>query len=97
MVRSTCSGGGAGLMAGRVPRLAPRSFGMGLGLPFGEGGGLSLARPPGLLQLGLQPFHLGTQLVDLAGLPPGQVEEFVVGGWLAIHGGCFTQPRRRTQ
>ena len=82
-----------GSMAGRVPGLASRSLGVGLGRPLGEGGGLPLARPPGLLQLGLEPFHLGAQLVDLAGLTPGQIEEFVVGGWLAIHDGGFTRSR----
>ena len=83
-----------GSMAGRVPGLASRSLGVGLGRPLGEGGGLPLARPPGLLQLGLEPLHLGAQLVDLPGLPPGQVEEFVVGGWpSAIHNGGFTGSR----
>ena len=55
-------------MAGRMPGLAPRSFGVGFGRPLGEGGGLPLPRPAGLLQLGLESFHLGTKLVDLAGL-----------------------------
>ena len=35
-----------GPVAGRVPGLAPRSLGVGLGRPLGEGGGLPLARPP---------------------------------------------------
>lgn len=49
-----------GPMAGRMPSLAPRPFRMGLGRPLGEGGRLSLAHPPRLLQFGLEPFHLGT-------------------------------------
>jgi hypothetical protein len=82
-----------GSMAGRVPRLAARPLGLGLGRTFGEGGGLALPRPPGLLQLRLESLHLGAQLVDLAGLPPGQVEEFVVGGCLVIHDVGFTRSR----
>src|SRR5213080_3262043 len=69
-----------GSMAGRMPGLASRSLGAGLGRPLGEGGGLTLARPPGLLQLGLEPSHLGAQLLDLPGLPPDQVEKVIVGG-----------------
>ena len=83
-------------MAGRMPGLAPRPLGVGLGRPLGEGGGLPLARPAGLLQLGLEPFHLGAQLVDLAGLTPGQVEEFVVGGGLASMTGVLHDQTRRT-
>ena len=83
-----------GSMAGRMPGLAPRPLGVGLGRALGEGGGLPLARPPGLLQLGLEPFHLGAELVDLTGLTPGQVDEFLVGGRLAIHDGSFTRRGR---
>ena len=48
-----------GPMAGRMPGLASWPLGVGLGRPLGKGGGLPFARPPGLLQLGLEPFHLG--------------------------------------
>jgi hypothetical protein len=39
-------------------------------------------------------FHLGAQLLDPTGLPPGQFEEIVAGGWVAIHDGCPTGPRQ---
>ena len=80
-----------GSVAGRVPGLASRSPGGGLGRPLGEGSGLSLARPPGLLQLGLETLHLGAQLVDPAGLPPCQVEQFLVGGGRGAHNGVLTR------
>jgi hypothetical protein len=38
-----------------------------------------------------EPFHLGAQLIGLTGLPPGQVEEIVAVGWLAIHDEGFTR------
>jgi len=83
-----------GPMAGRVSRLTPRSCGVGRGRPPGEGGGLPLPRPPGVLQFRLEPFHLDAQFIELPGLTPGQVEEFVVGGCLAIHDGSFTRSRQ---
>ena len=49
----------SGPMAGRMPGLTSRPLGIGLGRPLGERGGLPLARPLGLLQLGLEPLHLG--------------------------------------
>src|SRR4051812_253119 len=82
-------------MAGRMPGLAPRSFGVSFGRPLGEGSGLSLPRPSGLLQLGLQSFHLAAQLINLTGLAPGQIKEFLVSGRLAIHDGGFTRARER--
>ena len=36
-----------------------------------------------------KPFDLGAQLVDRPGLTPGQFDELLVGGWLAVHDGGF--------
>jgi len=69
-----------GAVAWGMSRFAAGSLGVRLGRPLGEGSGLALARPAGLFQLGLESFHLGAQLVNLAGLTPGQIEAFIVGG-----------------
>lgn len=80
-----------GSMAGRMSALASRPLGIGLGCPLGEGGGLTLPGPLGLLQLGLEPFHLGAKLLDLAGLTPGQIDKFLVCGRFGIHDESFTR------
>ena len=82
-------------MAGRVPELAPRSLGLGLGRPLGEGCGLALTGPLGLLQFGLEPLHLGAEFLDQSGLPPILIEEFVVGGGRGVHDEVFTRPEVR--
>ena len=69
-------------MAGRMPGLATQSLGGGLGRPRGEGGGLPLASPPGLLKFGLEPFHLGAQLVNSDG-PGGASAQRVPRRWAA--------------
>jgi hypothetical protein len=51
-----------------MSRFAARSLGVSLGRSLGEGGGLALTRPAGLLQLGLEPLDLGAQFLDQAGL-----------------------------
>lgn len=71
-------------MAGRMPGLASQPLGIGRGRPLGEGGGLTLPGPLGLLQLGLEPFHLDAKLLDLAGLTPGRIEKFL-SMWAAWH------------
>jgi hypothetical protein len=65
-------------MTRRMPRFAPRALGRRGGWPLGEGSGLSLARSSGLLQFGLEPFHLGAEVINLTGLPSGQIEEFLI-------------------
>src|SRR5512132_4226028 len=57
-----------GSMARGMSRFAARSLGVRLGRSLGEGGGLALTRPAGLLQLGLEPLDLGAQFLDQASL-----------------------------
>ena len=52
---------------------------------------MPLARSFGLLQLDLEPFHLGAKLFDLTGLEPSQFDEFLVSGRFAFHDGFFTR------
>jgi len=65
-------------MSGCMPVMSPGSFRVGPWRPLGEGDSLSFPRPPGLLQVDLEPFHLGSQFVDLPGLTPDKLEEIIV-------------------
>ena len=47
-----------------LARLASRAFGLGLALPLGEGGGLSLGVPRELIELGLQGGVLRQEFLD---------------------------------
>ena len=53
-------------------RSPPRAFGVGLALPLGEGGGLSLGVPHELIDLGPQGGVLGQEFID----PRSQCGEF---------------------
>jgi hypothetical protein len=81
-----------------LPNILITGAGIGLGIgiclsrALGEGGGLLLARPPGLPQLGLELFHLGAKLIELTDLKPVQIDKFLAGGRLGIHDESFTRP-----
>jgi hypothetical protein len=45
----------------------------------------------GPLRVGLEPFRLGAEYLDLTGLEPSQLDKFLVSGWLAIHDKSFTR------
>ena len=80
-----------GSVTRRVSGLSPRSLGVSLGRPFGEGGSLPLAGAPGLLEFLLEVLDLGAERFDDPGLSPGQVDQFLVSWWRAVHGRCFTR------
>ena len=57
-----------------LARLASRAFGLGLALPLGEGGGLSLRVPLVLIELGLQGGVLRQEFLD-PGFQRGEFRE----------------------
>ena len=83
-------------MAGDMPGLAVRPLGLIPERPLGEGGSLTLPGPPGLLQLVLEPLHLGAEFLDQAGLSLVLIEELIVSEGRNVHNGFFHDRRPQT-